>query len=54
MSSVDATKQIHKDVHQLVKDLSIGDQQVVFQETHNKVESLKRIQRITGKAKIQA
>lgn len=54
MSSVDAAKQIHRYVDQLVKDLSIEDQQVVLQEAHNIVESLKRIQRITGKAKIQA
>ena len=43
MSSVDIAKQIHKDVDQLLKGLTIEDQEIVLKEAHNIVESLKRI-----------
>jgi hypothetical protein len=54
MSSVDMAKQIHEDVDQIMKDLSIEDQEIVLKETHNIVESLKRIEQITSKVKAQA
>jgi len=50
MSSVDAAKQIHKDVDRMLKGLSIEDQEMVLKEAHNIVESLKRIEQITSKA----
>jgi len=54
MSSVDTTKQIHEDVDRILKGLSIENQEIVLQEAHNIVESLKRIERITSKVKAQA
>jgi len=54
MSSVDAAKQIHKDVDLVLKGLSIEDQEIVLKEAHNIVESLKRIGQITSKVKAQA
>ena len=54
MNSVDTAKQIHKDVDQMLKDLSIEDQEIVLKEAHNIVESLKRIEQITSKVKAQA
>lgn len=54
MTSVEATKQIHKDVDRLLKDLSIDNQEVVLKEAHNIVDSLKRIEQITSKVKVQA
>jgi len=51
MSSVDIAKQIHKDVDQLLKGLTIEDQEIVLKEAHNIVESLKRIERIASKVK---
>jgi len=51
MSSIDKAKQIHEDVDQLLKGLSIEDQETVLKEAHNIVESLKRIEQITGKVK---
>ena len=54
MSSVDVAKQIHKDVDRLLEDLSTEDQEVVLEEAHNIVESLKRIGQITSKVKVQA
>ncbi|MDI6847876.1 MAG: hypothetical protein QMD13_04600 [Candidatus Bathyarchaeia archaeon] len=54
MSSVDTAKQIHEDVDQILKDLSIEDQEIVLKEAHNIVESLKRIEQITSKVKAQA
>lgn len=54
MSSVEVTKQIHKDIDRLLKDLSIDDQEVVLKEAHNIVESVKRIEQITSKVKVQA
>ena len=54
MSSVDIAKQIHKDVDQLLKGLTIEDQEIVLKEAHNIVESLKRIEKITSKVKAQA
>lgn len=41
MSSVDIAKQIHEDVDQIMKGLSIKDQETVLREAHNIVESLK-------------
>lgn len=43
MSSVDATKQIHEDVDQMLRGLSIKDQEIVLKEANKIVESLKRI-----------
>jgi hypothetical protein len=54
MSSVDVAKQIHEDVDQIMKGLSIEDQEIVLKEAHNIVESLKRIEQITSKVKAQA
>jgi hypothetical protein len=54
MSSVEVTKQIHKDIDRLLKDLSIDNQEVVLKEAHNIVESVKRIEQITSKVKVQA
>ncbi|MGB9660057.1 MAG: hypothetical protein ACPLY9_06040 [Nitrososphaerales archaeon] len=54
MSSVEKVKQIHEDVDQILKDLSIKDQEIVLKEVHKIVESLKRIERITSKVKAQA
>jgi len=54
MSSVDAAKQIHKDVDRMLKSLSTEDQEIVLKEAHNIVESLKRIEQITSKVKAQA
>ena len=51
MSSIDKAKQIHEDVDQLLKGLSIEDQETVLKEAHNIVESLKRIEQITRKVK---
>ena len=54
MNSVNKAKQIHEDVDQIMKGLSIEDQETVLKEAHNIVESLKRIERITSKVKAQA
>jgi len=54
MSSVDVTKQIHKEVDRLLKGLTIEDQEMVLKEAHNIVGSLKRIEQITSKVKAQA
>ena len=54
MSGVNAAKQIHEDVDQMLKGLSIEDQEIVLKEAHNIVESLKRIEQITSKVKAQA
>jgi hypothetical protein len=54
MSSADIAKQIHQDVDQVMKSLSIEDQEIVLKEAHNIVESLKRIEQITSKVKSQA
>jgi len=54
VNSVDVAKQIHEDVDQLLKGLSIEDQEIVLKEAHNIVESLKRIEKITSKVKAQA
>jgi hypothetical protein len=54
MSSVEVTKQIHKDIDRLLKDLSTDNQEVVLKEAHNIVESVKRIEQITSKVKVQA
>lgn len=54
MSSVDTAKQIHEDVDQILRGLSIKDQEMVLKEAHNIVESLKRIAQITSKVKAQA
>jgi len=53
MSSVDKAKQIHEDVDQIMKSLSIEDQEIVLKEAHKIVESIKRIEQITGKVKAQ-
>ena len=49
--STEIAKQIHKDVDQILKGLSIEDQEIVLKEAHNIVESLKRIEQITSKVK---
>ncbi|MEM3162728.1 MAG: hypothetical protein QW056_07080 [Candidatus Bathyarchaeia archaeon] len=54
MSSVETAKQIHEDVDQILRGLSIKDQETVLKEAHNIVESLKRIEQITSKVKAQA
>jgi len=54
MSSVKTAKQIHEDVDQILKGLSIKDQEAILKEAHNIVESLKRIEQITSKIKAQA
>ncbi len=53
MSSVEVTKQIHKDIDQLLKNLSIDHQETVLKETHNIIESLRKIEQIF-KVKAQA
>lgn len=53
MGSVEKAKQIHEDVNQLLRGLSIKDQEIVLKEAHNIVEILKRIEQITSKAKAQ-
>ena len=54
MNSVNKAKQIHEDVDQIMKGLSIEDQEIVLKEASNIVESLKRIEQITNKVKAQA
>lgn len=54
MSSTEIAKQIHEDVDQILKGLSIKDQETVLKEAHNIIESLKRIEQITSKVKTQA
>ncbi|MEM3549898.1 MAG: hypothetical protein QXN87_06145 [Candidatus Bathyarchaeia archaeon] len=54
MNSVETAKQIHEDVDQILRGLSIKDQEMVLKEAHNIVESLKRIEQITSKVKAQA
>lgn len=53
MSSVEVTKQIHKDIDQPLKNLSINHQETVLKETHNIIESLGTIEKIS-KNKAQA
>jgi len=54
MNSAEIAKQIHEDVDQILRDLSIKDQEMVIKEAQNIVESLKRIEQITSKVKAQA
>jgi len=54
MNSAEIAKQIHEDVDQILRGLSIKDQETVLKEAHNVVESLKRIEQITSKVKAQA
>ncbi|MEM3356571.1 MAG: hypothetical protein QW166_01955 [Candidatus Bathyarchaeia archaeon] len=54
MISAETAKQIHEDVDQILRGLSIKDQEMVLKEAHNIVESLKRIEQITSKVKAQA
>jgi hypothetical protein len=54
MNSAEITKQIHEDVDQILRGLSIKDQEMVLKEAHNIVESLKRIEQIKSKVKAQA
>jgi hypothetical protein len=54
MNSTEIAKQIHEDVDQILRGLSIKDQDTVLKEAHNIVESLKRIEQITSKVKAQA
>jgi hypothetical protein len=54
MSSVEIAKQIHENVDQIMKGLSIEDQETVLKEVRNIVESLKRIEQITSKVKAQS
>ena len=54
MNSAEKAKQIHEDVDQIMKGLSIEDREIVLKEAHNIVESLKRIEQIASKVKAQA
>jgi hypothetical protein len=54
MNSAEIAKQIHEDVDQILRGLSIKDQEIVLKEARNIVESLKRIEQITSKVKAQA
>lgn len=54
MSSAEIAKQIHEDVDQILRGLSVEDREAVLKEAHNIVESLKRIGQITSKVKAQA
>jgi hypothetical protein len=54
MSSAEIAKQIHENVDQIMKGLSIQDQETVLKEVRNIVESLKRIEQITSKVKAQS
>jgi hypothetical protein len=54
MSSAEIAKQIHENVDQIMKGLSIEDQETVLKEVRNIVESLKRIEQITSKVKAQS
>jgi hypothetical protein len=54
VNSVEKAKQIHEDVDEIMKGLSVEDQEIVLKEAHNIVESLKRIEQITSKVKAQA
>ena len=50
MSSVEVTKQIHKDIDQPLKNLSINHQETLLKETHNIIESLRTIEKISKKS----
>ncbi|MEM2027199.1 MAG: hypothetical protein QXT30_05510 [Candidatus Bathyarchaeia archaeon] len=54
MSSVDIAKQIHEDIDQTMRGLSVEDQEIVLREAQNIVKSLRRIEQIASKAKTQA
>jgi len=54
MNSAEIAKQIHEDVDQILRGLSIKDRETVLKEAHNIVESLKRVEQITIKVKAQA
>jgi len=54
MNSAEIAKQIHEDVDQILRGLSIKDQETELKEAHNIVESPKRIEQITSKVKAQA
>jgi hypothetical protein len=54
VNGVEKAKQIHEDVDQIMKSLSVEDQETVLKEAHNIIESLKRIEQITSKVKAQA
>ena len=54
MSSAEKAKQIHEEVDEIMKGLSIKDQEMVLKEAHRIVKSLKRIGQITSKVKAQA
>jgi hypothetical protein len=53
LSSVEITKQIHRDVDRILKNLSVGDQEIVLKEAQSIVKSLKRIEQIQSKVKVQ-
>ncbi|MEM2028389.1 MAG: hypothetical protein QXS05_03275 [Candidatus Bathyarchaeia archaeon] len=54
VSSVDIAKQIHEDIDQTMRGLSVEDQEIVLREAQNIVKSLRRIEQIASKAKTQA
>jgi hypothetical protein len=54
VNGVEKAKQIHEDVDQIMKSLSVENQETVLKEAHNIIESLKRIEQITSKVKAQA
>lgn len=53
ISGVEVAKQIHKDIDQIMRDLSIEDQETLLKEVQNIVECLRKIEQIASKAKVQ-
>lgn len=51
MSSVDIAKQIHEDIDQIMRDLSVEDQEIVLKEAQNIIRSLRRIEEVISKVK---
>ncbi|MEM1582074.1 MAG: hypothetical protein QXK89_06150 [Candidatus Bathyarchaeia archaeon] len=51
MSSVDIAKQIHEDIDQIMRELSVEDQEIVLKEAQNIVRSLRRIEEVISKVK---
>jgi len=53
LNSVEIAKQIHRDVDRILKNLSVEDQEMVLKEAQSIVKSLKRIEQIASKVKVQ-
>ncbi|MEM2913437.1 MAG: hypothetical protein QXR06_03735 [Candidatus Bathyarchaeia archaeon] len=51
MSSVDIAKQIHEDIDQIMRSLSVEDQEIVLKEAQNIIMSLRRIEEVISKVK---